>query len=80
MAKTVLDFSCDFNNQIKLIHLAFQNLRENFVDIVRIATIDGDLERLVIFLDLEIEWNLFDDLLLVEDQESREILLVLVLS
>ncbi len=80
MTKTILDFSCDFNDQIKLIHLAFQDLGENFVDIVRITSIDCDFERFVIFLDLEIEGDLFHDLLLVKDQESGEVLLVLVLG
>ena len=63
-----------------VIKLAFEDLSEDLIDIVRVTAVHSDIESLAILFDLEIEWNLLDDLFLVENEELRELLPVLVLG
>ena len=63
-----------------VIKLAFEDLSEDLIDIVRITTINRVLERPLIILRLQVEWDLLDDLLLVANQVVADLLLVLVLG
>ena len=79
MAESVFDADGDLDHFFERIHLAFENLSENLVDVVRVTSIHSNLESLQVVASLQIEGNLLDDLLLVQDQKVAK-LLPMVLS
>ena len=50
--------------------LAFQDLLDDLVDVVRVATVHSDIERFFVLLHFEQEGNLFDDVTFIVNQEA----------